>query len=40
MGKSFLIMTEGSKTEPNILEPLLKKYGFNVIRKNPIKIME
>ncbi len=40
MAKSFLIMTEGSKTEPNILESVLKKYGFNVIRKNPIKIKE
>ena len=40
MAKSFLIITEGIKTEPTILEAVLKKYGFNVIRKNPIKINE
>lgn len=40
MAKNFLIMTEGVKTEPNILEAILKKYGFNVIRRSPIKINE
>lgn len=38
MTKSFLIITEGVKTEPNILEAILTKYGFNVIRQTPIEI--
>jgi hypothetical protein len=40
MAKNFLIITEGVSTEPTILEAILKKYGFNVMRKNPIKISE
>lgn len=40
MGKNFLIITEGVSTEPTILEAVLSKYGFNVIRKSPIKISE
>ena len=40
MAKNFLIMTEGVKTEPNILEAILEKYGFNVIRRSPIEINE
>ena len=38
MAKNFLIITEGIRTEPNILEAVLKRYGFNVIRKDPIEI--
>lgn len=38
MTKNFLIITEGVKTEPNILEAILTKYGFNVIRQAPIEI--
>lgn len=38
MAKRFLIITEGVKTEPNILESVLKKYGFNVIKQDPIRI--
>ena len=37
MAKNFLIITEGVKTEPNILEAILRKYGFNIIKQNPIK---
>ncbi len=40
MAKNFLIITEGVRTEPNILEPIFKKYGFNVVRKEPIRIEE
>ena len=40
MAKNFLIITEGVSTEPTILEAILKKYGFNVIQKNPMKISE
>ena len=40
MAKNFLIITEGVKTEPNILEAVLRKYGFNIIKQNPIKINE
>lgn len=40
MAKKFLIITEGISTEPTILEAILKKYGFNVVRKDPIKINE
>lgn len=38
MAKSFLIITEGVRTEPNILESVFTKYGFNVIRQEPIRI--
>ena len=38
MAKNFLIINEGISTEPNILESVLKRYGFNVIRKAPITI--
>ena len=38
MAKNFLIITEGVSTEPNILESILNRYGFNVIRKDPITI--
>lgn len=38
MAKNFLIITEGVRTEPTILEAILEKYGFNVVRKKPIKI--
>ena len=38
MAKNFLIITEGASTEPTILESVLSKYGFNVIRKSQIKI--
>lgn len=38
MAKNFLIITEGVSTEPTILEAVLKKYGFNIITKNPIRI--
>lgn len=38
MAKNFLIITEGVSTEPTILEAILKRYGFNVIQKNPMKI--
>ena len=38
MAKNFLIMTEGARTEINILESVLRKYGFNVIREKPIRI--
>lgn len=38
MAKNFLIITEGVSTEPTILEAILTKYGFNVIRQEPIKI--
>lgn len=38
MAKNFLIITEGISTEPVILEAVLKKYGFNIIRRDPIKI--
>lgn len=40
MAKNFLIITEGVSTEPTILEAILSKYGFNVIRKSPIRISE
>lgn len=40
MSKNFLIMTEGVRTEPNILASVLEKYGFNVIRKGPIRLNE
>lgn len=40
MAKNFLIITEGVRTEPTILEAVLKKYGFNIIRKSPIRINE
>ena len=38
MARNFLIITEGVHTEPTLLEAVLSKYGFNVIRKKPIKI--
>ena len=40
MAKNFLIITEGAKTEPNILSFVLKKYGFNIIKQDPIRINE
>ena len=40
MAKNFLLITEGVSTEPTILEAILSKYGFNVIRKSPIRISE
>lgn len=40
MAKNYLIITEGASTEPNILEAVLSKYGFNIIRKNQMKINE
>ena len=40
MAKNFLIITEGVRTEPNILEFIFTKYGFNVIRQEPIRIEE
>lgn len=38
MTKQFLIMTEGARTEQNILQAVLEKYGFNVIKQEPIRI--
>ena len=38
MTKQFLIITEGAKTEQNILKAVLEKYGFNVIKQEPIRI--
>ena len=38
MAKYFLILTEGSKTEPTILEEILTKYGFQVQRKQQVQI--
>ena len=38
MAKNFLIITEGVRTEPTILEAILKKYGFNVKREKQITI--
>lgn len=38
MTKNFLIITEGEKTEINILEAVLKKYGFKVSPSKQIKI--
>ncbi|MBQ7353376.1 MAG: hypothetical protein IJW54_05160 [Clostridia bacterium] len=40
MAKNFLIITEGISTEPTILESIFKKYGFNVVKSEPIKINE
>lgn len=40
MTKNFLIITEGISTEPTILESIFKKYGFNVVKSEPIKINE
>lgn len=40
MAKNFLIITEGIKTEPNILAAVLEKYNFNVVRQDPIRINE
>lgn len=40
MTKNFLIITEGISTEPTILEAIFNRYGFNVVRKDPIKINE
>ena len=40
MAKNFLIITEGVRTEPKILKPIFEKYGFNAIRRNPIRINE
>ena len=40
MAKNFLIITEGAKTEPNIMSSILGKYGFNIIKQNPIRINE
>lgn len=40
MTKRFLILTEGARTEQNILEAVLGKYGFNVIRQEPIQIQK
>lgn len=40
MAKDFLIITEGARTEPTILESVLSKYGFNVVRKSQMKVNE
>ena len=38
MNKRFLIITEGSETEPNIFVDLFKKYGFYVEHESQIKL--
>ena len=38
MAKQFLILTEGAKTEQNILKSVFEKYGFNVIRQEAVQI--
>ena len=40
MAKNFLIITEGTKTEPTILKAIFEKYKFNVIDHEPIKISD
>ena len=40
MAKNFLIITEGTKTEPTILKTIFEKYKFNVIDHEPIKISD
>lgn len=32
MYDNYLLIVEGKKTEPNIFEKVLAKYGFNVIK--------
>ena len=34
MDDNYLLIVEGSKTEPNIFSSVLTKYGFNVIVSN------
>lgn len=38
MNRKFLILTEGSVTEPNLLAPLFEKYGFEVKKEEKINI--
>ena len=38
MSKKFLIITEGSVDEPNLLVKLFEKYGFNVIKEEKINV--
>lgn len=38
MSKSFLLIVEGEKTEKDIFQEILKKYDFNVLRKEKINI--
>ncbi len=39
MYDNYLLIVEGKKTEPNIFEKVLVKYGFNVIKsETPITV--
>ena len=39
MYDNYLLIVEGKKTEPNIFEKVLAKYGFNVIKsETPITV--
>ncbi len=40
MTKNFLIITEGIRTEPDILETVFNRYGCNVLRKERIRVSD
>lgn len=40
MSKAFLLIVEGEKTEKQIFEDVLCRYGFNVVRREKIKLSE